>query len=319
MDAASLKPQLTDQSRSLGFDLLRVASVEAVLAEVGNHDKWLERGYGGDMHYLYRDPAKRYDPRNLLPECRSVIVLAASYYDQKSGYAEHGEGRVARYAWGDNYHNVLTPRLKQLGRWLDGMLDGHSWRVTVDSSPLAEKAFAVAAGIGMRGRNSLVVNREIGSYFFIGCILSSAELPVDDPVDYSCGTCTKCVTACPQDALTGPGILMADRCISYLTTECKAEVDGSVDLQEWLFGCDTCQQVCPFNDSPLQSSIDRFKPRESIRGASASQILTMDEDSFRRGFEGSVFIRRKFHRLRAQARAIMDQAGRQSVNSSEPE
>ncbi|MCB1220082.1 MAG: tRNA epoxyqueuosine(34) reductase QueG [Planctomycetales bacterium] len=299
--------------------MLRVSSVEAVLNEVGNHEKWLERGYGGDMHYLYRDPAKRYDPRHLLPECRSVIVLAASYYHHNADYAEHGEGRVARYAWGDNYHNVLTPRLKQLGRWLDGMLDGHSWRVTVDSSPLAEKAFAVAAGIGMRGRNSLVVNREIGSYFFLGCILSSAELPVDDPVDYSCGTCTRCVTACPQDALTGPGILKADRCISYLTTECKDEVDGSVDLQEWLFGCDTCQQVCPFNYSPLQSIIHRFAPRKEIREARASRIVSMKDEEFRTTFEGSVFIRRKFHRVQAQARAIMEQAGRCRMNAGEPE
>ncbi|MEZ5338789.1 MAG: tRNA epoxyqueuosine(34) reductase QueG [bacterium] len=313
MNASQLKIDLLAAAQGLGFDLLRVASPDAVLNETRHHERWLERGYGGDMHYLYREPHKRYDPRFLLPECRSVIVLAASYYRGEADYGGHGEGKVARYAWGDNYHNVLRPRLRELGRWLDARIPGHAWRETVDSSPLAEKAFAVAAGIGMRGRNSLVVSRELGSYFFLACLLSSAELPLDEPVDYSCGTCTKCVSACPQDALTGPGILMADRCISYLTTECKEEVDGSVDLQQWMFGCDTCQQVCPYNDDPMQSRIERFEPR-ATQAVSATELLQLDEAGFQQRFEGTVFIRRKFHRVRAQARVIMEQ--RQS--SSDP-
>ncbi len=306
--SADLKASLTEQSRQLGFDLLRITSPAAVLSEVQHHEQWLARGYGGDMHYLYRDPNKRYDPRSLLPDCRSVIVLATSYHTAEPDIVSQGTGRVARYAWGDNYHNVLRPKLRELGRWLDSQLSDHSWRVTVDTSPLAEKAFAVAAGIGMRGRNSLVVNREIGSYFFLGCILSSAELPVDDPMAYDCGTCTKCVTACPQDALTGPGILMADRCISYLTTECKAEVDGTVDLQDWLLGCDTCQQVCPYNAAPLATSMERLATRAANRDLQASEIMAMDEEQFQERFAGTVFIRRKFHRLRAQAAVIVSQA-----------
>lgn len=309
MDKIQLKRELDIQAGQLGFNLMRVASPEAVLDQARLHRKWLERGHGGDMHYLYRDPEKRYDPRSLLPECRSVIVLAASYYDGPEPQKAGGEGKVARYAWGDNYHNVLRPRLKQLGRWLDGKLPVHHWRVTVDTSPLAEKVFAVAAGIGMRGRNSLVVSREIGSYFFLGCILSSAELPTDDPVEYDCGTCTLCVTACPQDALTGPGILMAERCISYLTTECKEEVDGSVDLQQWLFGCDTCQQVCPYNESPLQTGIARLRARPEVQGLTARDVIGMDERQFQERLEGTVFIRRKFHRVLAQARVVSEQSG----------
>lgn len=307
-DASLLKQDLAEEAAGLGFDLLRVASVDAVLHEAPHHVKWLERGYGGDMHYLYRDPATRYDPRSLLPGCRSVIVLATSYYNAGDYGGKAGEGKVARYAWGDNYHNVLRPRLKELGQWLDSRVIDHEWRVTVDTSPLAEKSFAVASGVGMRGRNSLVVSRELGSYFFLSCILSSAVLPPDDPVEYNCGTCSKCVTACPQDALTGPGILMADRCISYLTTECKEEPDGSVNLQDWLFGCDTCQQVCPYNDHPLQTSIDRFTPRPGIRELRAREIMTMDEARFQERFAGTVFIRRKFHRVRAAAEAIISQA-----------
>jgi epoxyqueuosine reductase len=309
-DSSRLKQELIAEAHKLGFDLLRVASVDAVVHESKHHMKWLERGYGGDMHYLYRDPKTRYDPRSLLPSCRSVIVLAASYYDESEYGGRAGEGKVARYAWGDNYHNVLRPRLKELGKWLDPRVPGHEWRVTVDTSPLAEKAFAVASGVGMRGRNSLVVSRELGSYFFLSCILSSAELPCDDPVEYDCGTCSKCVTACPQDALTGPGILMADRCISYLTTECKEAPDGSVNLQDWLFGCDTCQQVCPYNASPLQTSIERFTPRPGIRELRAAEILAMDENGFQERFVGTVFIRRKFHRVRAAAEAILSQSGR---------
>ena len=308
-DPAQLKRELAQQAVARGFDLLRVTSVDAVLGEARLHEQWLQRGYGGDMHYLYRDPASRYDPRSLLPECRSVIVLAASYHSGGPDLQSNGQGRVARYAWGDNYHNVLRPRLKELGHYLDTKIAGHIWRVTVDSSPLAEKAFAVAAGIGMRGRNSLVISRELGSYFFLACLLSSAELPVDEPVDYDCGTCSACVQACPQDALTGPGILMADRCISYITTECKQPPDGTVDLQNWLFGCDTCQQVCPYNSAPLQTRIERFNPREGITELQARDFLQMDDETFQQRFAGTVFIRRKFHRLRAAAEVIISQAG----------
>ena len=307
-DPLLLKQELAGQARQLGFDVLRVASPEAVLGESRHHEQWLQRGYGGDMHYLYRNPQGRYDPRSLLPDCRSVIVVAASYHGGDRDLQQGHGGRVARYAWGDNYHNVLRPRLKELGRFLDSKLTDHSWRVTVDTSPLAEKAFAVAAGIGMRGRNSLVVSRELGSYFFLGCILSTAELPVDDPVDYDCGTCSACVSACPQDALTGPGILMADRCISYLTTECKEPPDGTVDLQDWLFGCDTCQQVCPFNAAPLQTSIERFSPRPEIRELRAREVMDMTVDSFQQRFAGTVFIRRKFERVLAAAQAIASRA-----------
>jgi epoxyqueuosine reductase len=271
-----------------------------------SHAKWLARGHGADMHYLYRDPAARYDARALLPACRSVVVLALSYHNPAG--QEDRPAKVAMYAWGDNYHSVIRSKLKQLGRWLDTQVPGHQWRPTVDSAPLAEKAFAVAAGIGWQGRHSLVMNRGLGSYFFLACLLTSAELPQDEPVEPGCGTCTLCIQACPTQALLGPGILAAERCTSYHNTESQAAPAPETQLNGWLFGCDTCQQVCPYNAAALPTAEPRFAPRPGILTITAVEAANMGEEEFNRRFEGTTIRRRKYHRFAAAGRAILSQA-----------
>lgn len=305
-----LKAALWEQARGLGFNLLRVCAPDAAAPEAANHGKWLERGHGADMHYLHRDPALRYDARSLLPECRSVVVLALSYNNRAAATTPPLEpAKVAMYAWGDNYHNVIRGKLKQLGRWLDTQVEGHAWRPTVDSAPIAEKAFAVAAGIGWAGRNSLVLSRELGSYFFISCLLTSAELPRDAPVEPGCGTCTLCIQACPTDALLGPGILAAERCVSYHNTEAQAAPAADTPLNGWLFGCDTCQRVCPFNASALPATEPRFAPRPGILTITAQAAAEMGEEEFNRRFEGTAIRRRKFHRFAAAGAALQAQQG----------
>jgi epoxyqueuosine reductase len=304
--AGQLKQSLWAEARALGFDLLRVCAPDAPAAEAANHARWLARGHGADMHYLYRDPAARYDARSLLPECRSVVVLALSYYQPCGGAVlPGGTAKVAMYAWGDNYHNVIRAKLKQLGRWLDTQVAGHVWRPTVDSAPLAEKAFAVAAGIGWAGRNSLVLNERLGSYFFLACLLTSAELPRDAPVEPGCGTCTLCIQACPTDALLGPGILAAEKCVSYQNTESQAAPVPGVRLNGWLFGCDTCQQVCPFNGEPLPTREPRFAPRPGILTLTAEEAAGLSEDEFNRRFEGTSLRRRKYARFTAAAKVLL--------------
>jgi epoxyqueuosine reductase len=313
VNGAQLKQALWQQAQVQGFQLLRVCAPDAAAGQARNHQRWLERGHGADMHYLFRNPATRYDARSLLPECRSVVVLALSYY-QRGQTAPASPGgtpaRIAMYAWGDNYHNVIRAKLKALGRWLDTQVAEHRWRPTVDSAPLAEKAFAVAAGIGWLGRNSLVLNKQLGSYFFLACLLTSAELPRDQPVEPGCGTCTLCIQECPTEALLGPGILAAERCVSYHNTEAQAAPGPDSPLNGWLFGCDTCQKVCPFNGSPVATSEPRFAPRPGILSLSVQEAAGLSEEQFNQRFEGTSLRRRKYVRFTAAAQALMAQVER---------
>ena len=170
--------QLRAYADSLGIDALGICAPVAPAEEAAKHGKWLARGFGAEMHYLARNPDARYDARSLLPGCRSVVVIAVSYFLPEVEWPDEGEPKVSRYAWGDDYHDVLKEKLVALAAWLDGNVSGQHHKPCVDTSPLTEKAFAVAAGIGWQGRNSLVLNRELGSYFFIGLLLTTAELPI---------------------------------------------------------------------------------------------------------------------------------------------
>jgi epoxyqueuosine reductase len=300
-------PQLRAFADSIGIDALGVCGPVAPQRDAEMHNKWLARGYGAEMAYLARNPDARYDARSLLADCSSVIVVAVSYYVPDSAWPADGEPKVSRYAWGDDYHEVMGDKLRQLAAWLDERLPGQRYKHCVDTSPLTEKAFAVAAGIGWQGRNSLVLSRELGSYFFIGLLLTTAELPYDAPIESGCGTCTLCIQACPTDALVGPGVLDARRCVSYLTTERKEEVQLDERLNGWLYGCDTCQQVCPYNAAPKPAREPRFKPRAASKHVSLEHALAMSEAEFDQRFQGTVFKRRRLFRLQAQARNLLAQ------------
>jgi epoxyqueuosine reductase len=303
---ADLLTKLRAYADSLGIDGLGVSAATADPRQAQRHLKWLARGHGAEMHYLARNPETRYDARSLLPGCRSVIVVAVSYYIPDPSWPVAGEPKISRYAWGDDYHDVLKEKLQQLASWLDETLPGHSHKPCIDTSPLTEKAFAVAAGLGWQGRNSLVLNRDLGSYFFLGLLLTTAELPRSSPIEERCGTCTLCIQACPTEALYGPGILDSRKCVSYLTTERKAEVKEHEQLSGWLYGCDTCQQVCPFNATPLQTRESRFQPRASSKAIGIGEALAMTESEFEARFAGTVFRRRKLFRLQAQAGNLLD-------------
>lgn len=304
--ADDLKSQLWAECQALGFSKMRVCRPDAALPEAEHHGKWLSRGHAADMHYLSRDYEQRYDARSLLPECKSVIVLALGYY-QESRQSDEA-AKVAMYAWGDNYHNVIRSKLKRLGRWLDERVPDHRWRPTVDSAPLAEKAFAVAAGIGWLGRNSLVLDQALGSYFFLACLLSSAELPLDSAIESACGTCTLCIQECPTNALLGPGILAAERCVSYHNTEARQAPTAETTLNGWLFGCDTCQRVCPYNVQVPATREPRFAPSRGLLHLTAEEAGQMSEEEFNARFTGSTIRRRKYPRFQAAAAALLQQA-----------
>ena len=306
LTSLALRKTIEERAIQLGFTAFGVATPDAISAGANQHVEWLRRGYGADMHYLYRNPEQRYDARSLLPECRSVIAVALDYYYPDDTWPAGSDAKVSRYAWGDDYHKVLKKKLTELGRFIDEQVPGHRWKATVDTSAVNEKAFAAAAGIGWQGRNSLVLRKDLGSYFFIGLLLSSLELDSDTPAEDGCGTCTICIQACPTGALTGPGVLKANLCISYHTTDSREPPAPGVDLNGWLYGCDTCQQVCPYNAGTRTTAEARFAPRPGIREITIDDALQMSESEFEQRFAGTAIYRRKLWRFREQAQRLAD-------------
>jgi epoxyqueuosine reductase len=296
---------LKDIAKGLGADLYGVAPPCVDSSWLARHEKWIARGYHGDMTYLAREPARRYDARHLLPECSSVVVIGVSYFTTDPAASDAPSPRVSRYAWGEDYHDVLGDKLRALGAWLDARVPEHRWKACVDHSPLCEKSFAVAAGLGWEGRNSLLLNDRYGSYFFLGLLLSSAKLEQDSPLIADCGTCSRCIQSCPTNALLGPGILDARRCISYLTTESKSPPGPDDKLHGWAYGCDVCQDVCPFNSALPASPESRFNRREWVGILAGEGDQDMSEGDFAARFNGTVIKRRRLERWQAQLRAAL--------------
>lgn len=304
LDPEQLKAGLALQAERLGFDAIGIAAAAALPEEAAHHLEWLECGYAGDKAYLKRNVKARYDPRALLPDCASVVVVAHSIYTAAPRWPRPGLAKVARYAWGDDYHDVIRPKLEQLGRWLDQRIAGHRWKATVDTSPLSEKALAVAAGIGWRGKHSLVLSERLGSYFLIGCLLSSAALPVDQLLPDGCGSCTLCVGACPVGALVEARVLNASRCISFINEHQRLAPSPGDELAGWLYGCDECQQACPYNAAPLSTREPRLAPRPGVLDLTAAEVLALTPAKFEQRFQGTVIAERGLSALQAVARCL---------------
>ncbi|MEE9296040.1 MAG: tRNA epoxyqueuosine(34) reductase QueG [Phycisphaerae bacterium] len=242
-----------------GFDRVGIAEARTV-PRVPYLNQWLATGRAGTMRYLHRNLNIRSDPRQLLDGARSVIVLAFNYHQQAPPPPDDGlpRGRVAMYAWGDDYHVIVKKRLHALADELHQQIDEpFETRCCVDTVPILERELAAAAGIGWIGKNTMVLHPDLGSYFFLGEIVTTLELSPDEPVTDHCGTCTRCLEACPTKAFTAPYQMDASQCISYLTIEHRDEIplDFHEAIGEWVFGCDLCQQVCPYNQSaPISRS-----------------------------------------------------------------
>ena len=262
--------------------------------------RWLDQGFAGVMrHWFEQQEPVRADPANLLPGVRSVIMLAtdhATAADTDVGRAEDGRGRVARYAWGDDYHDLLRSRVNRLAAWLEARVPGCRTRGVVDSAPLAEREFAWLAGLGWFGKNTMLIDPHAGSFFFLTALLTDLELPADAPVEVDhCGTCTACLDACPTGAFAQPRVLDASRCISALSIEDHGSLaeDLRPGMQDWIFGCDICQEVCPWNRHAPGSAEPTFQPREGLPSPSLAAILELDADAFRQRFKGSPLRRAK--------------------------
>jgi len=247
--------------------------------------RWIESGFAGAMSYFSdRQDAYR-DPSAVLPGARSIIVLAYPYTASDHKAISSGEGKVARYTWDRvDYHDSIHPKLKRLCRVLTEADPNAQARGIVDTAPLMEREVAQLAGLGWRGKNTLLLNKSLGSYFFLACVLTNLELPVDASHESShCGTCTACLEACPTDAFPQPGVLDATRCISYLTIEHRDSipVEMRAGIGQWVFGCDICQEVCPWN---RKRSRREDRPSDPLDRLNLSDLFTLDDNAFRNRF-----------------------------------
>ncbi len=301
---------------SLGFQLVGISPMGS-FPEAVFYPKWLESGYAGEMHYLERQKAQRMDPQTILPGVRSVIVCAMNYNtDLPLTARDRMRAWVSRYAWGMDYHETLQAKLRQLSGWIEQGTGGRT-KTYVDTGPLLERVYAKYAGIGWFGKNTCILNEKLGSWFFLGCVLADIDLEYDLPVPDRCGTCTRCIDACPTDALVAPYVLDSRKCISYTTIELRGEIpeSGRAGIGHHLFGCDICQDVCPWNRRAPASDDSAFQAKPGLFWPEIDRLLDMNEGEWRQLIQGTAMKRAKVGGL---LRNLMVVAGNSGVRAFLP-
>jgi epoxyqueuosine reductase len=306
MTPDALTAELKQEARRLGFG--PVGAAPAVVPPSLEHfRRWLADGFAGQMNYLSARAAAYEHPDRVLTGARSLLVLAMKYRTVDPVAAGAGQGTVARYAWGQDYHDVLRQRLRALTAFHRRLVPKAAVRGVVDTAPLLERDFARLAGLGWIGKNTMLIHRRLGSWLVLGALLSSETLVYDQPLLHAyCGTCRKCLDACPTGALVAPYRLDARRCISYLTIESREPVPEELRPQvgRRLFGCDACQEVCPWNRRAPVSPEPAFQPGEGMNPVNLTELAALDEAAFRQRFRGTAL-------LRAGHRALADRAAGQ--------
>jgi epoxyqueuosine reductase len=288
----SLSQQIKDQAREIGFHAVGIAGIDPQLTDLGSQrlQAWLDLGYQADMAWM-NDP-RRQDLDRLMPGAKSVIALALNYYTPYKRPENPAYGKIARYAWGRDYHKVLGRKLKQLTAWLIQQDEDMEARYYVDTAPIQDKFWAQTAGIGWIGKNGNVINRHYGSWIFLGEIVTNRSLIADAPHTQHCGTCTRCISACPTGAITEPYVVDANRCIAYHTIENREPIlppEIATNLQGWVAGCDICQDVCPWNQRFAQpTDVVDLQPNPDLLAPKLSDLATMTDEVWD-------------HRLRASA------------------
>jgi epoxyqueuosine reductase len=295
ISVTELKTRLISFAREIGFDSCRIAACKSP-AHAIEFREWLRESAHGEMSYMQRAEEKRCDPQKVLPGARSIVVLALNYFQGKQVSRRSdaaATGRIARYAWGEDYHDVVVNNLSKLDAFLRSF--GGRQKCYVDTGPVLERDHAAKAGIGWHGKSTMLIDQHLGTWFLLAEMLTTLELPADEPVPNRCGTCERCITACPTGAITAPNRLDARRCISYLTIELK----GTIPLElrpligDRIFGCDDCLDACPWNRFARASRETAFSARGSTAGMSLREYLELSDAEFRALFKNSPIKRTK--------------------------
>lgn len=295
-------------AHALGFDKVGIVPATALEHEREGLVEWLQKGYQGQMKWMARNPETRTDPRKLFSAAESVIVVALNYYTANKHTDDSETGKVSRYAWGDDYHDIVGSRLHSLLTWIKAQVPEAEGKVCVDIQPMMDKAWAVRAGLGWIGKHSNLITQDLGSWVFIGELLLNLPLEYDEEqIEDHCGTCTLCIDACPTGAITQPYVVDSNRCISHATIELRApeiphEVAGN--LEGWFYGCDVCQDVCPWNRFEQVTQERRFEPRPENVNASLANILELSPDAYAERFRHSPMKRAKLAGLQRNARTL---------------
>lgn len=288
---------LKSTAKRLGFDYCGIAKAGFLESEAPRLEEWLNRNYQGKMAYLANHFDKRLDPTKLVEGAKTVVSLIYNYYPEKQLPHQPEDLKLAKYAYGQDYHDVIRAKLTEFLEVLREEIGEINGRSFVDSAPVMERQWAQRAGLGWIGKNSLLLNRQMGSFFFLAELIIDLEATPDTPLakDY-CGTCTACMDACPTDAIVQPEVIDASKCISYLTIELKEAIPNEFagKMENWVFGCDICQDVCPWNRFSRPHQEPAFKPNEELANFSNKEWVEMTEETFLRVFSKSAVKRTKF-------------------------
>jgi len=306
-----LAREIKAEAARLGFDACGISRAERLDDEARVLESWLQEGRHGTMAWMENHFEKRIDPRQLVEGAQSVISVLHNYYQPVEQAGGPHIGKISRYAWGDDYHEVMKEKLFQLYNWLDERLGGISGRAFVDSAPVMDKAWARRSGLGWQGKHSNLINRNLGSFFFIGELIVDVSLPPDGPIPDYCGSCTRCIDACPTDAIYQPHAVDASRCISYLTIEYRG-AEHPAELQpgigNWIFGCDVCQDVCPWNKFKQPTREPAYLPRSGVTDTELREWIELDLEAFRQRFRKSPVKRPKFEGFLRNVRTALENA-----------
>jgi epoxyqueuosine reductase len=290
---------IKQEAKALGFDQCGISKAEFLEAEAPRLEKWLTQNMHGEMGYMANNFDKRLDPTKLVEGSKSVISLIYNYYPEHD-LAKDDNYKIAKYAYGQDYHFVIKDKLKSLFNKLASEIGEINGRVFVDSAPVHERAWAAKSGLGWVGKNSLLLNQKMGSFFFLAEIILDVELDYDAPVSDHCGTCTKCIDACPTQAITESFVVDGSKCISYLTIELKNEIPNSFQgkFEDWVFGCDICQDVCPWNRFSSSNNEPAFSPHPDLNQMSKKNWEEITVEVFQKVFKKSPLKRTKFSGLK---------------------
>ena len=288
-----------------GFSSCGISKARFLHEEEKNFEDWLIQGYQGTMSYLERNFDKRLDPTKLVPGAKSVISLTFNYFPPKKIFDDNSF-LISKYAYGKDYHIIIKDKLKTLFTQMKKEIGDIEGRVFVDSAPIHERAWAKISGLGWIGKNSLLLNKKMGSYFFLAEIVCDLDLKYDSTISDHCGTCTKCIDACPTDAITQAQVVDANRCISYITIENKNEIpkELSKSFNNYIFGCDICQDVCPWNKFSTSHNEKEFLPKEEFSKMSKKDWQELTHETFNKIFKNSAVKRAKFQGLKRNIKAV---------------
>lgn len=304
----SFADRIKQKAFEIGLDKVGIVRADALVKEGERLRVWLENDFHGEMAWLKREPEKRTDPRLIFPEARSVVVVALNYYTPHEHIEDSAMGKISRYAWGDDYHDVLKERLRELLGWIKSENPEADGKICVDTAAVMDKAWAVRAGLGWLGKHSNLITKEYGSWVFIGEILLNLDLDYDtEIVEDHCGTCTACIDACPTQAIVEPYVVDSRACLSYATIELRSpELPDTIanNMQGWFYGCDICQNICPWNRFQKPTDEPRFDPRHNETSIELDTVESFTPEAYAERFRKSAIKRAKLGALQRNARAL---------------